>query len=1138
MDATEQVTKFKEFFETLFYRPLLEAVNRGDKHLSLDFAELSKYSVELAEDLLEDPENTLQAAKHTIEQMDLGGDTKGFEVRFSDLPETSHLMVRNVRSKHIGKFIQMEGIVRQKSDVRPQVTSARFECPSCGNIIPILQLDQKFKEPQMCACGRKGQFRLIHKELVDAQKIVLEESPDDMEGGEQPKRLDMFLRNDLVSPITDKKTNPGSKVKVTGLVKEVPITLATGGKSTRFDLIYECNYVEPVQEEFTNLVFTEEEVEKIRDLAQKPDAFSRLTTSLAPTIYGHERIKEALLLQLFSGLRKTNDDGVSRRGDIHILLIGDPGSGKCVRGDTKVCLGDGTITTMESLAEEHGLDQEQQPITPIDVPSLQLNGAMGGQSAVRVWKREEEELLKLTLASGKTLHITRNHPLFHHSNGHIVAKQAEDFAPGERIATPRKLSIEGALQTFEEEPILAYNNHGKRYTFPQTLDAGFARIMGYWCGDGHLNRTPTSAWISFTNSEEEVLEDYRQLFTACFGQEPTRRYPHAKKSASEYYVTARRLYDKLHHYFPEVCTGSQRKSIPELVTRSPDGILAEFIKALFECDGHVNKSKRQVEFSTISRELAETLQLALLRFGVVSSRKEKSKHATNTEAKRKVKAYDLIISGEFAAAYADKIGFVSARKREALESIRHDALNTNVDLVPDVAGLLFFVRKSLGLTQKDMGVPRPTYAHYEQQNRLPSTSTLRRIARHVSRMAPDDPAVLLLNQLAFADIHWDRILSTEPVPHGGSVYDFEVEETHNFVADGVIVHNSQLVKRMGVVAPKARFVSGKGASGAGLTAAVVKDEFLKGWALEAGALVLANKGLAAIDEMDKMNDEDTSAMHEALEQQSITISKANIQATLKCETTVLAAANPKFGRFDPYELIAKQIDLPSTLINRFDLIFPIKDMPDLQRDDKMASFILNLHRKGHSSLGDNEDYLDTEFVRKYIAYARQHVKPDLTDDALDEIKRYYVQMRNQGGNSEGQTSAIPISARQLEALVRLAEASAKSRLSDKVTRADAKRSIELVHYCLSQIGLDPETGKMDIDRITTGITASQRSNIGIIKDVISELEKAIGKMIPADDIVREAEIKGVAQEKTNEVLERLKRSGDLFSPKNGFISKI
>jgi replicative DNA helicase Mcm len=341
---------------------------------------------------------------------------------------------------------------------------------------------------------------------------------------------------------------------------------------------------------------------------------------------------------------------------------------------------------------------------------------------------------------------------------------------------------------------------------------------------------------------------------------------------------------------------------------------------------------------------------------------------------------------------------------------------------------------------------------------------------------------------------------------------------------------------MSFIAPKARFVSGKGASGAGLTASVVKDEFLKGWALEAGTLVLANKGLACIDEMDKMSEDDTSAMHEALEQQTVSISKANIQATLRSETTVLAAANPKFGRFDPYELISKQIDLPPTLLNRFDLIFPVRDLPDRTKDERLANFILNLH-KG-DNVAEDQAIVRPELIKKYVAYAKQRCFPKLTEPAMIEIKDYYVKMRGGSEQSEAAIKAIPISARQLEALVRLAEASARLRLSEKVTKRDAQIAIELVHYCLNQIGMDPETGKIDIDRITTGITASSRSHISVIKELIQRLEVSVGKSIPVDDIVREAGIIGVADDTTHEVIEKLKRAGDIYSPKHGFVSRL
>lgn len=345
---------------------------------------------------------------------------------------------------------------------------------------------------------------------------------------------------------------------------------------------------------------------------------------------------------------------------------------------------------------------------------------------------------------------------------------------------------------------------------------------------------------------------------------------------------------------------------------------------------------------------------------------------------------------------------------------------------------------------------------------------------------------------------------------------------------------SQLLKRAKIIAPKGRYVSGKGATGAGLTAAVVKDEFLRGWALEAGALVLSSSGFCMIDELDKMNKEDRDAMHEALEQQTISISKANIQATLKAETTVLAAANPKLGRFDPYDIIAKQIDLPPTLINRFDLIFPIKDLPDREKDEKMASFILALHKQTDT----RKPLVETSLLRKYIAYARTRVSPKLTEGAVEEIKEYYVSMRASGSTEEGLIKTIPISARQLEALVRLTESNARVRLSEIATREDAKRGINLLDYCLRQVGLDRETGRIDIDRIATGIPTSQRSNIHLVKEIIAELEDRLGKTVPIEDVLREATTKGMSEGKLEEILEQLKRSGDLFEPRRGFVSRI
>jgi len=246
---------------------------------------------------------------------------------------------------------------------------------------------------------------------------------------------------------------------------------------------------------------------------------------------------------------------------------------------------------------------------------------------------------------------------------------------------------------------------------------------------------------------------------------------------------------------------------------------------------------------------------------------------------------------------------------------------------------------------------------------------------------------------------------------------------------------------------------------------------------------------------------------------------------------VLAAANPKFGRFDPYQPIAQQIDLPPTLINRFDVIFPLRDLPDRKKDELIASHVLYAHQKS-----GKEMLIPREIFRKYVAYTKQRINPALSDESVNEIKKFYVELRNMPVSSEGSIRPIPISARQLQALIRMSEASARMRLSKIVTAEDSRRAIEIMKYYLTQVGYDYETKTFDIDRGTGGMPASQRNKVFLVRDTITNLESKLGKMIPIEELEKELEGK-LTSDEIDEAITKLDISGVIFKPKKGYIAK-
>ncbi len=625
-DIDDSQAKFDEFFRKYYSEKILEVV-RGyaeTKSLIVDFHDLDKYDYSLADELILNPDNTLDAAKDALMSLDFPSDLPRVDIniRFINLPETSNQLISEIRSDQVGKFLSIDGIIRKATDVRPKLVMASFECMRCGNTMMIEQVERAIKEPFLCeSCETRGPFKLLPEEsvFIDSQKLLIQESLENLAGGEHPKQIKVTLEDDITG-----KWLPGDRIEIVGVLKAVRRRFKDK-TSKVFDIFIETNSIIPIALEFEEVKISKKDEKKIIKLSKDPLIYEKIKDSIAPHIYGFSTIKEAVAYQLFSSPRIELPDGGVIRGDSHVLILGEPSTGK-------------------------------------------------------------------------------------------------------------------------------------------------SEILNY-----------------------------------------------------------------------------------------------------------------------VARQLA----------------------------------------------------------------------------------------------------------------------------------------------------------------------------------------------------PRGIYTAGKGASGAGLTATAVKDEFGDGgWSLEAGALVLADNGIACIDEFDKMEAEDRSAMHEAMEQQTVSVAKAGILATFRSRCAILAAANPKYGRFDDYRAISEQINLSPTLLSRFDLIFFVRD--------NMSDTKVIAHHIMDSIVSPDKirPKIETNLLKMYIAYARQNIFPVMREDASEKIEQFYVNMRETA--REAENVPIPLTTRQLWAVIRLSRASARVRLSDEVTLEDAERAINLVMSSLKDAGVDLETGMVDIDKIMVGVTRSQRDKIKVILDIVRELEKEFG----------------------------------------------
>ncbi len=853
----DPIAKWEEFLSSRYWDELLELADSypDERSLIVKFPDLDKYDPEFAENLLENPEQVLEAAQAALLEIDLPMDVylDRAHVRIAELPR--HYKTRELRADHIGKLIAIDGLVRTATEVRPKIVSAAFQCQRCGYTFFKEQTGTKFEDQglkcQNQACDRGGPFKLVlsKSKFVDAQKIRVQESPEELRGGEQPQTLDVELEDDLAGKIF-----PGDRVIVNGILKSYQRSTPQAGKSTYFDLFHKGISTEMTEQEFEEIDIDPEEEKIIIEMSKDPEIYEKIKHSIAPSIFGYDDVKEALALQLVSGFEKRLPDGARIRGDIHILLVGDPGIAK---------------------------SQLLRYMTKISPRGIYTSG-------------------KSSTSAGLTATAVK-----------------DELGDG-------RWTIEAGALVLADKGIAAVDEMDK-----------------------------------MDNEDKSALHEAME--------------------------------QQSYHPSTEIQLSGGRKVL-----------IGEFV------DGLIARRKSEV-----------------------------------------IKGVDceiLPLHEEFRIQSTDMDGIFEL----PVDRVSRHSATDHFIRIKYLNGLEIFVTPD-----------HPVY------------------------IANDGIACILASEVKAGDLSLvisensskiERMKITEAsiVPNEGEhstdyVYDLTIEPTHTFISQGLVLHNT------------------------------------------------------------------------------ISVAKAGVMASLKSRCSLLAAANPKLGRFDKYEPIAPQINLTPALMSRFDLIFILTDDPDTNRDSKIAEHILKSNYAGElaTQISWNPDIsqedidsamvvikpaIEPEMLRKYVAYIRKKIFPTLTDDVRERLRNYYVNLRSQGQDSN---KPVPVTARQLEALVRLSEASARLRLSNKVTMEDAERAIRIFLACMQKIGVDPDTGFMDADIIATGMTKTTRDKTKSMMDIIRDISKEYQGPAPKDAVLDRAQQLGIEKSKAEEILDRLKRDGDIFEPRPG-----